>query len=107
MMAQALALAMPALEVNGPEDPALNWDAIGWRDHEDQGQRLRQRIFKATRDEDWKKVRNPQKLMLPSLSNTLVSVRQVTPRNAGRNTPGIDEPVALTSRNRAELGVRR
>jgi hypothetical protein len=40
MMAQALALAVPALEVNGPEDQALNWDAIDWRDHEDQVRRL-------------------------------------------------------------------
>ena len=44
MMAQALALAVPALEVNGPEDQALNWDAIDWRDREDQVRRLRQRI---------------------------------------------------------------
>ena len=106
MTAQALAMAVPALEVNGPEDPALDWDAICWRDHEDQVRRLRQRIFKATRDEDWKKVRNLQKLMLRSLSNTLVSVRQVTQRNAGRKTPGIDGQVALTSRDRGELAAR-
>ncbi|MGH3225992.1 MAG: reverse transcriptase N-terminal domain-containing protein [Streptosporangiaceae bacterium] len=56
---------MPALEVNGPEDQALNWDAIDWRGHEDQVRRLRQRIFKATRDEDWRKVRNLQKLTAP------------------------------------------
>src|SRR5579859_5581156 len=106
MTAQALALAVPALEVNGPEDLALNWDAIDWRNHEDQVRRLRQRIFKATRDEDWKKVRNLQKLMLRSLSNTLVSVRQVTQRNAGRKTPGIDGQVALTSRARMDLAVQ-
>ena len=28
MMAYAFAFAMPAVEVNGPEDPALDWDAI-------------------------------------------------------------------------------
>jgi RNA-directed DNA polymerase len=106
MTAQALAMAVPALEVNGPEDLALNWDAIDWRDHEAQVRRLRQRIFKATRDEDWKTVRNLQKLMLRSLSNTLVSVRQVTQRNAGRKTPGIDGQVALTSRDRGELAAR-
>src|SRR5215472_1884403 len=106
MMAQALALAMPALDVNGPEDPALDWDAIDWRGCEDQVRRLRQRIFKAAREQDWKKVRNLQKLMLRSLSNTLVSVRQVTQRNAGRKTAGIDGQVALTSRDRAELAER-
>ena len=63
-----------------------------------QVRRLRQRIFKAAQEQDWPKVRNLQKLMLRSRSNTLVSVRQVTQRNAGRKTAGIDGEVALTSR---------
>jgi RNA-directed DNA polymerase len=44
--------------------------------------------------------------MLRSRSNTLVSVRQVTQRNAGRMTAGIDEEVALTSSARADVAVR-
>ncbi len=44
--------------------------------------------------------------MLRSLSNTLVSVRQVTQRNAGRRTAGIDGEVALTSEARAQRAVR-
>jgi RNA-directed DNA polymerase len=106
MTAHAFALAMAALEVNGPEDVATDWDAIDWRAHEEDVRRLRQRIFKATRDGDLKRVRNLQKLMLRSRSNTLVSVRQVTQRNAGRKTAGIDGEVALTSRERAELAER-
>ena len=47
-----------------------------------------------------------QKLALRSWSNTLVSVRQVTQRNAGRRTAGIDGQVALTSQARAEMAVR-
>ena len=35
--------------------------------------------------------------MLRSRSNTLLSVRQVTQRNAGRKTAGIDGEVALSS----------
>src|SRR3954451_2017578 len=106
MTAQAFALAMAALGVNGPEDEAPDWDAINWRTHEDHVRRLRQRIFKATKGGDLKKVRNLQKLMLRSRSNTLISVRQVTQRNAGRKTAGIDGEVALTSRERAELAQR-
>ena len=34
-------------------------------------------------------------MMLRSWSNTLVSVRQVTQRNAGRRTAGVDRVVAL------------
>ena len=93
------------MTVNGPED-APGWDAIDWRAHERNVRRLRQRIFKATREQDWPKVRNLQKLMLRSRSNTLVSVRQVTQRNAGRKTAGIDGEVALTSQSRAEVAER-
>ena len=94
------------LPVNGPEDEGLDWDRIGWRTHEDNVRRLRQRIFKATQEGDLAKVRSLQKLMLRSRSNTLVSVRQVTQRNAGRRTAGIDGEVALTSRDRADVAVR-
>ena len=44
--------------------------------------------------------------MLRSWSNTLVSVRQVTQRNTGRRTAGIDGQVALTSQARAGMAVR-
>ena len=99
-------MAMPALGVNGPEDDALEWDSVNWRVHEDNVRRLRQRIFTATQEGDWPKVRNLQKLMLRSRSNTLLSVRQVTQRNAGRKTAGIDGEVALTSEARAAVAVR-
>ncbi len=112
MTGQAFAQAMAALEVNGPEDrprkqdaPA-EWDQMDWRAQEGQVRRLRQRIFKAAQEQDWAKVRNLQKLMLRSRSNTLVSVRQVTQRNAGRRTAGIDGEVALTPEARADVAVR-
>ena len=47
---------------------------------------------------------NLQKLMLRSWHNTLVSVRQVTQRNTGRKTAGIDGLVALTSQARGRDG---
>jgi RNA-directed DNA polymerase len=100
------AKTVAAFGVNGPEDGVLDWDAIDWDTHEDNVRRLRQRIFKATREGDLKRVRNLQKLMLRSHSNTLVSVRQVTQRNAGRKTAGIDGQVALTAWDRAALAMR-
>jgi RNA-directed DNA polymerase len=90
--------------VNGP-DGGLGWDAINWRVHEQNVVRLRRRIFTAVRDGDWPKVRNLQKLMLRSWSNTLVSVRQVTQRNAGRRTAGIDRVVALDGPARMAMAV--
>jgi RNA-directed DNA polymerase len=92
--------------VNGPEDVELDWDVIDWRAHEQNVARLRRRIFKAAREQDWAAVRSLQKLMLSSWSNTLVSVRQVTQRNAGRRTAGIDGEVALSSGDRADVAVR-
>jgi RNA-directed DNA polymerase len=91
--------------VNGPED-VLEWGAVDWRACEQNVRRLRQRIFKAAQEQDWPKVRNLQKLMLRSRSNTLVSVRQVTQRNTGRKTAGVDGEVALTSAARAQAAVR-
>jgi RNA-directed DNA polymerase len=96
---------LDTVTVNGPED-VPEWDAIDWRAHERNVARLRRRIFKATREQDWARVRSLQKMMLRSWSNTLVSVRQVTQRNAGRRTPGIDGQLALSSKDRAEMAVR-
>jgi len=95
--------------VNGPRggdfgwDP--QWDMVSWSLVEDDVRRLRQRIFKASQDGDLKRVRNLQKLMLRSRSNTLHSVRRVTQHNAGRKTPGIDGQVALTSPDRTAVAV--
>ena len=91
--------------VNGPEG-GLEWDAVNWRTHEKNVARLRRRIFTAVRDGDWPAVRNLQKMMLRSWSNTLVSVRQVTQRNAGRATAGVDRVVALDGPARMAVAVR-
>ncbi len=106
MTAFAFDVAMAALGVNGPEDDTPRWDDVAWRRHEENVRRLRGRIFKATTDGDWPKVRNLQKLMLRSWSNTLTSVRQVAQRNAGRTTAGIDGKVALTGPARMNLAVQ-
>jgi RNA-directed DNA polymerase len=97
---------LDTIAVNGPEDVAVEWDFVDWRVHEQNVIRLRRRIFKATREQDWATVRSLQKLMLGSWSNTLISVRQATQRNAGRRTAGIDGEVALSSPERADMAGR-
>jgi len=89
--------------VNGPEGERLDWDAVQWRWVEADVQRLRQRIFAASRAGDLKKVRNLQKLMLRSRSNALVAVRRVTQLNAGRLTAGVDGEVVVGAEQRAEM----
>jgi N-terminal domain of reverse transcriptase len=51
--------------VNGPEGLGWDWDAVRWRRVQDEVRRLRERIFKATRDGDLARVRNLQKLTAP------------------------------------------
>ena len=62
-------VAATARLVNGPEDQPRNapgqWDKIDWRAQEEQVRRLRQRIFTATQEQDWPRVRNLQKLTAP------------------------------------------
>ena len=71
---------LDTIAVNGPEDVTLDWDAIDWRFHEQNVIRLRRRIFKATREQDWAKVRssrNPQRprgLLEPSAGKPARSV---------------------------------
>ncbi|WP_223838611.1 reverse transcriptase N-terminal domain-containing protein [Saccharopolyspora pogona] len=97
--------------MNGPAGPDSvfdgdAWDQVNWREHEERVRRLRRRIFKAVKGGDLATVRNLQKLVLRSWSNTLISVRQVTQRNTGRRTAGVDGQVALTSQARAEVAMR-
>jgi N-terminal domain of reverse transcriptase/Reverse transcriptase (RNA-dependent DNA polymerase) len=92
--------------VNGPEDETLDWDAVDWRACEESVRRLRQRIFTASKAGDLGRVRNLQKLMLRSRANTLVSVRRVTARNAGRMTAGVDGEVVLTPEAKIKLAER-
>jgi hypothetical protein len=54
-----------AMTANGPEGDVLDWDAVDWRQVEDDVRRLRQRIFTASRTGDLKKVRSLQKLTAP------------------------------------------
>jgi RNA-directed DNA polymerase len=98
--------AATAVAVNGPEDATHAWRAVDWRACEASVRRLRQRIFTASQAGDLGRVRNLQKLMLRSRANTLLSVRRVTERNAGRKTAGVDGEVVLTPEAKMQLADR-
>jgi RNA-directed DNA polymerase len=97
--------ATATVVVNGPEDEIFDWLSVDWQRVEDDVRRLRQRIFTASRDGDLAKVRNLQKLMLRSWSNTLLSVRRVAEVNAGHKTAGVDGKTALLPQSKAELAL--
>src|SRR6476469_4880750 len=96
---------LDTVEVNGPEDDVLDWDAVDWRAVEDDVRLRRQRIFTASRAGDLKKVRNLQKLMLRSRAGALLSVRRVTEVNAGRKTAGVDGRVVLAGWEKADMAA--
>ena len=98
--------ATATVVVNGPEDAPFDWRQVDWRRVEDDVRRLRQRIFTASKAGDLERVRSLQKLMLRSRANTLLSVRRVTERNAGRLTAGVDGEVVLTPEAKARLADR-
>src|SRR5437016_4810373 len=89
---------------NGPEGRTV-WDFVDWRKASRIVSNLRQRIFRAARANDHRKVRSLQKLMLRSRSNILMSVRRVTQVNAGRNTAGVDKVLVKTPAARGEVEV--
>jgi RNA-directed DNA polymerase len=98
--------AATSVVASGPEDATPEWCQVDWRQAERNVRRLRQRIFTASQAEDLSRVRNLQKLMLRSRSNTLVSVRRVTERNAGRLTAGVDGEVVLSPEAKMHLVER-
>lgn len=87
---------------NGTEGSAV-WNTVDWQCAQQQVNNLRQRIFRASEEGNYRKVRNLQKLMLRSRSNALLAVRRVSQVNRGKDTPGVDKLVAKTPAARAKL----
>jgi RNA-directed DNA polymerase len=81
----------------------IHWEDISWKKVDTEVKKLRRRIFKATKAENYKLVRQLQKLMVRSFSNVLHSTRRVTILSSGRKTPGVDDFVALSNKERMEL----
>lgn len=80
-----------------------DWNTVNWKQVNQEVKRLRQRIYRAAKEGDLKKVRSLQKLMLRSNSNHLHAVRRVSQINAGKNTPGIDKLTVKTPKARGQL----
>jgi RNA-directed DNA polymerase len=79
------------------------WKSINWKEIEKFVKMLQGRIFLATENRNFKKVRNLQKLAQRSLYFQLSAIKQITVINKGRNTPGVDGFTCATIRDRAIL----
>ena len=87
----------------GARKPLQDWTSINWKQVKKRVRNLRQRIYRATKNQQWNQVRSLMKLMLRSYSNLLLSVRRATQINRGKSTPGLDGQTALTSEKRAAM----
>ena len=76
--------------VNVIKQNKTDWHSVDWQKPNRIVKNLRQRIFKATKNEDWKTVRNLQRLLMKSYSNILLAVRRCTQLNQGKKTPGTE-----------------
>ena len=90
------------MTVNGLSPPT-DWNQVNWHQVNRRVKNLRYRIFRATREGDYKRVRSLQKLLLRSYANRLLSVRRVSQVNAGKTTAGIDKVLLKTPRQRAQM----
>ncbi len=91
------------LKVHGQMGQLEDWSQIDWQKVNKTVRNLRRRIFRARKLGQWKQLRRLQKLMLKSYANLLLSVRQITQINNGRNTAGIDGKVFVAPQERVEL----
>ena len=82
---------------------AEEWDTIHWDKPKQYVRRIQERIFRATHNKDWARVKNLQKLLVRSQSARLLAVRRVTQENKGKYTPGVDGLIYTTSEARLRL----
>jgi group II intron reverse transcriptase/maturase len=79
------------------------WNKLPWKKFRRNLFRLQVRLYKASRANDIKRVRNLQKLILRSQSARFLAIRQVTQLNQGKKTAGIDGKKSLNFKERFQL----
>ena len=85
------------------EHPYTTWADIKWRAVEGNVRQLQERIYRASTNKEWKKVKNLQKLLVRATSNKLLAIRRITQENQGKHTAGIDRVVCDTPEARWKL----
>lgn len=83
--------------------PDHTWADINWHSVEGNVRRLQERIYRATMNNAWRKVKNLQQLLVRATSNKLLATRRITQENQGKHTAGIDGVVYDTPEARWKL----
>lgn len=91
------------LTTNGLKRQLEDWSQVNWKKVNKLVKNLRQRIFRARKLGDFRKLRSLQKLMNRSYANWLLSVRRITQTNQGKATAGIDKEIVNTPEQRVIL----
>lgn len=94
---------MSTTTTNGLKKRLEDWNQVNWKKVSKLVRNLRQRIFRARKLGNFRKLRSLQKLMLRSHANLLLSVRRITQTNQGKATAGIDKEVVNTPSQRVIL----
>lgn len=89
--------------LNSTLDSLDDWNNINWKLVNKEVTKLKSKIWKARKFQEFKKLRNYQKLIVHSSHNILFSIRKVTQQNTGSKTEGIDEELFTTPKDRLEL----
>lgn len=84
-MSKAKPIVLPAFS-----DKAEHWADINWRQVHCHVRGLQVRIAKATKAQDWRRVKALQRLLTRSFAAKVLAVRRVT-ENRGKNTAGVDK----------------
>jgi RNA-directed DNA polymerase len=94
---------MSTTTTNGLKKRLEDWNQVNWKKVSKLVRNLRQRIFRARKLGNFRKLRSLQKLMLRSHANLLLSMRRITQTNQGKATAGIDKEVVNTPSQRVIL----
>lgn len=80
-----------------------NWDSINWVEVQRFVDDIQRKIYRATKEQRFKEVKNLQKLLVRSWRGRLLAVRKVTTENKGKKTAGIDKIANLSKKERLTL----
>ena len=79
---------------------SIAWKNIRWSLVQKRINKLQQRIFKSSKENNNEKVKFLQKILIDSLDAKLLAVRRVTTENRGRKTAGIDNKLYNTDKKK-------
>lgn len=82
---------------------SIAWKKIRWSQVQKRINKLQQRIFKSSKENNKKKVKFLQKILIDSLDAKLLAVKRVTIENRGRKTTGIDNKLYNTDETKIKL----